>query len=120
MAPAAPGLRRWPLGWLVAGVLVVDGSTAGWCVAYLLYSNKIPSAYFPYFFNLGPGLLLLLAGMGLLALVLALSNAFRKQWRRALAWLLLCMFSSGSCVFGYFPVVLVVGASVADDGHQNE
>ncbi|MGI4759378.1 MAG: hypothetical protein ACRYF0_01635 [Janthinobacterium lividum] len=58
--------------------------------------------------------------MGVWALVLALTNAFGKQWRRALAWFLLCMFSGGSCALGYFPVVLVVGASIADDGHQNE
>jgi hypothetical protein len=99
---------------------VADGSTAGWCLAYLLYGNKIPAPYFPYFFNIGPGLLLLLAIMGLLALVFALTNAFGKRWRRALAWFLLCVFSGGSCVLGYFPVVLVVGASIADDGRQNE
>ena len=120
MAPASAAARRWPLGWLVAGVLVVDGSIAGWCVAYLLYVNKIPAAYFPYFFNIGSGLLLLLACMGVWALVLGLTTAFRKQWRRALAWFLLCLLSGGSCALGYFPVVLTQFSGIADDGHQNE
>jgi hypothetical protein len=90
----------------------------GGAVRTYLYGNKTPSGYFPYFFNLGPGLLL--ASMGFLALVRALTNAFRKQWRRALAWFLRCVFSGGSCALGFFPVVLVVGASIAHDGRQNE
>jgi hypothetical protein len=101
-------------------MLLLNGGVASWCVAYLLYGNKIPAGYFPYFFSIGPGLLCVLAGTSLLALGLALANAFRRQWRRALGWLLLCMLSGGSAGLGYFPVVLVVGASIADDGHQND
>jgi H+/Cl- antiporter ClcA len=86
----------------------------------LFYANKVPASYFPYFFSLGSGLLGALAGMGLLAVGLVFKNAFRRQWRRALAWLLLAMLGGGSAGLGYFPVVLVVGASIADDGHQND
>jgi len=120
VAPVAPPARRWPLGWVAAAVLLLDGGVAGWCVAYLLYANKIPVGYFPYFFNLGPGLLGALAGLGLLALGLALANAFRRQWRRAFAWLLLAVLGGGSAGLGSFPVMLVVGAFIADDGHQND
>ena len=120
MAPVAPPARRWPLGWVAAVVLLLDGGVAGWCVAYLFYGNKIPTGYFPYFFSLGPGLLGALAGMGLLALGLAFATAFRRQWRRAFAWLLLAMLSGGSAGLGSFPVTFVVGASIADDGHQND
>lgn len=111
---------RWPLGWLFVFVLLVFCSIVGWAVAYMRYGNKIPSAYFPYCFSVGPGLLLTLVIVSILALVLALKNAFRKQWRRTLAWFLLCTFSSGSCAPGYFLVVFAASSGIADDGHQNE
>ena len=114
-----PPARRWPLGWVAAVVLLLDSGVASWCMVYLFYSNKIPAGYFPQFFNLGPGLLGALAGVGLLALGRTFANAFRRQWRRAFAWLLLAMLSGGSAGLGYFPVVLMVGA-IADDGHQHD
>jgi hypothetical protein len=120
VAPVAPPARRWPLGWVAAAVLLLDGGVVGWCVAYLFYGSKIPAGYFPYFFGLGPGLLGVLAGVGLFVLGMAVKNAFRRQWRRAFSWLLLAMLSGGSAGLGSFPVAFVVGAGIADDGHQSD
>ena len=121
MEPARQPLR-WPLGWLCLLVVVMAGGCAGWCLVLLVYGTKLSPAYYSYIFPLGPGLLLVLALVGLLALVLAFLNAFHKQGRRALAWFLLFIFSGGSCALGAFPVTFALAANsgMAEDGHQNE
>ncbi|HEX8427426.1 hypothetical protein [Hymenobacter sp.] len=62
------------------------------------------------------GLWLLLASIGLLALVLGLLNAFQRRVGRTVAWLGLGVLAIGSCAAAFFPVVLftVNAPSVGD------
>ena len=106
---------RWPLGWLYVLTLGLDAGLVarlGWIFFHGREYDRSASLHW-----LAPGLWLLLLGVGLLALVMGLENAFfRRQAGRALAWLGLSVLALGSFAAASFPLfALEVGAPSVGD-----
>lgn len=93
---------RWPLGWLYVLTLVLAATLVvrlGW-----IYFHYRAYHQTGHWFLLAPVLWLLLLGVGLLALVLLLSNLFRRRRKRALAWGVLSVLAPGFCGLISFPL----------------
>lgn len=106
--------ERWPLGWLYALTL---GLAAGFAVLLGWLFLQSQEYYFTSFwFWLAPGLWLVLAVVGMLALKLGLENLLRRQTGRALAWLGLSVLALGSCAATAVPLfVLTLSAPSVGD-----
>jgi hypothetical protein len=105
-AVVKPVRRRWPLGWLTILGLAIG---IGFWSSVWLWRFHEHFYYSEYWFLLLPTLWLLLAGLGLLSLLLVLINLLRRQGWRAIGWLLLASFAAGNCLIGVIPLAVSLG-----------
>jgi hypothetical protein len=102
---ASQPVWRWPLSWLCALTLAVDAALVGCCLRSFLRS--IETYYL--------ALVLLAALAGLLAAGLLLVSLLRRQWHRALPWVVLSVFNFGSCWAGLALFLYTVGVPFTPD-----
>ena len=101
MAPATPELRPRPLGWLF-GLVAVANSVLLFCCLYSLLKGA-ERGYLALILVSG------LVGLGMVAVGLLLTTLLRRQWHEAFGWMLLAVFSFGSCWVGAALCFYVIG-----------
>lgn len=101
MAPAAPELRPRLLG-LLFELVAVANSVLLFCCLYSLLKGA-ENCYLALILAVG------LLGLGMVAVGLLLTTLLRRQWHKAFGWMLLTVFSFGSCWVGAALCFYVIG-----------
>ncbi len=117
MAPAAPATRRpwrWPLGGLFILGLALGMGLWGWCAwLWFHWADFDHNGRYQWLasglWRLPEALWLAVAALGLLGLVMTVNNLIRRNWMRALRWLLLAGLAAGHCAASVLPLAVAMG-----------
>ncbi len=122
MRPVASAGRRpwrWPLGWLFMLGVVLGLGLWGWCAWLWFHGADIGhNARYDWVFStlwLTPALWLAMFALGLLGLVLTVNNLIRRDWKRAMWWLLIAGLGTGNCVASFLPLAVFMGAGTTTE-----
>ena len=110
---------RWPLGWLFVLGLALGLGLWGWCVWLWFHLADFDRngryKWLSSWLWLSEALWLAVAALGLLGFVMTVNNLIRKNWKRALSWLLLAGLAAGHCAASLLPMIASMGGGITAD-----
>lgn len=117
--PAKPSRRprREPLGWVAFAGLAL--AVWFWGSAWLWHAHE-QLYYKGYWLLWMPLSWLLLAGLGILALGLAIKNLLQGRGWRTFGWFLVVSFAVGNCLVGLLPLAVSLGLGTTTEVPQED